>query len=384
MISLAQLLVPVTEDQATETLLQYLAGQGYQATSWQDGSIQKTLVKGFGKLYSVISGVVSDLAAAGYPRLAKGLYQDALGQYFYSLDRVPATATIGTMTLTLSSAAAPAAWSASDLVIADAPQAPANSFRILDPGALGPGASGTFSLVCETPGAAGNIPPNVPLYFWTPITGLSATNPALVGTSTWVTTPGTDEESPTRYADRMVGRWSRLSYSNTEGAYKAWALEALPSLTRVTVGNGANPGEVLITGATALGGLDPGQITTITDYINGVPDNIGRRPINDFPIVQSATAVSFPTLNLTVTCDSQFAATCGIRTINALLSLFGSLPIGGEKISPNPLGYVLQSRMYQTIMALQGARNVTGIPTDILLSPTDIYTPGIVVTVVST
>jgi hypothetical protein len=384
MISLSQLLVPVSEGQATETLLQYLAGQGYQATSWQDGSIQKTLVKGFGKLYSAISGVVSDLAAAGYPKLAQGLYQDALGQYWYNLDRVPATATIGTMTLTLSAAAAPAAWLASDLVVAAAPQAPANSYRILDPGSLGPGASGTFSFAAESPGAAGNIPPNATLYFWTPIAGLSATNPALTGTSTWVTTPGTDVESPERYGDRMIGRWSRLTYSNTEGAYRAWALEALPSLTRVTAGPGTNPGEVLVTGATALGGLDAGQITTITDYINGVPDNIGRRPINDILIVQSASSVSAPTISLIVTCDSQFAGTCASRVTAALISLFGSLPIGGEKISPNPLGYVFASRIYQTTMAEQGVRNVSGVPFDILLSPTDIYTPTIVITIVTT
>lgn len=384
MITLSQLLAPVTPDQATETLLQYLAGQGYQASSWQDGSIQKTLVRGFGLLYSSLSGVVSDLAAAGYPKLAKGLYQDALGQYWYNLTRVPASPTIGTMTLTLSAAAAPAAWSASDLVVADAPQAPANSFRILDPGSLGPGASGTFSFAGETPGAAANIPPGATLYFWTPITGLSATNPALIGTSTWVTTPGTDEESPERFADRMIGRWSRLTYGNTEGAYRAWALEALPSLTRVTVATGMTPGEVFITGATSTGGIDPGQISTITDYVNGVTDNVGRRPINDQVIVQSASSVTTPALSLVVTCDSTLALSAAGRVTVALISLFGSLPIGGEKISPNPLGYVFASRMYQTIMTQEGVRNVSGIPGDILLSPTDIYTPSIVITIVST
>lgn len=384
MITLGQLLTPVSQDQATESLLQYLAGQGYQATSWQDGSIQKTLVKGFAFLYSALSQVVSDLAAAGYPKLAHGLYQDALGQFFYNLDRVPATATIGTITLTLSAAAAPASWAASDLVVADAQQAPANSFRILDPGSLAPGGSGTFSFAAESPGAAGNITPNTTLFFWTPITGLKATNPVLLGSNTWVTTPGTDEESDDRYADRMIGRWSRLTYGNTEGAYRAWALEALPALTRVTAGAAGNPGDVLIVGATALGGLDAGKIATITNYISGVTDNIGRRPINDVLFVQSATTVTTPALNLTVTCDSQFANTAVTRCVSALLSLFGSLPLGGEKISPNPLGYVFASRIYQTIMSLQGVRNVTGVPFDILLSPTSIYTPSIVITVVPT
>lgn len=384
MITLSQLLVPVSQEEATNTLLAYLAGQGYQATSWQDGSIQKTLCKGFGYLYSAISGVVSDLAAAGYPKLAKGLYQDALGQYFYALPRVPAQATIGTMTLTLSAAAAPASWAASDLVVADAPQAPANSFRITDPGSLAPGGSGTFGFVGETPGAAANIPPNTKLYFWTPITGLSATNPPLVGSTTWITTPGADVESPDRYADRMTGRFARLTYGNTEGAYRAWALEALPALTRVFVTEGPAEGSVVIVGATALGPLTGPQCTTIRDYIYGVPDNVGRRPINDSVTVVPATTVTAPDLVLTVTCDSPFAATCQARVISALIALLGSLPLGGEKISPSTIGYVFTSRIYQTVMAQQGVRNVTGIPADIALSNTDIYSPTIVVTVVST
>lgn len=384
MITLGQLIVPLSQDEAYDTLVAYLAGQGYQATSWQTGSIQKGLLKGFAWLYSAASNVISDLAGAGYPSLAKGLYQDALGEFFYDLPRVQATAVQGTMTLKLSAAASPAAWGTSELVVADAPTAPANSFRIVSAGSLAPGALAQFAFVGETPGAAANIPPNVPLYFWTPITGLSATNPPLLGSSTWITAEGQDQESSDRFATRMTGRWSRLSYGNTEGAYKAWAFEALPALTRCTVFEGPNDGEVVVVGATATGGLTDPQIATIADYINGVTDGKGRRPINDVLIVQSSTEVSAPSLGLTIYVDSQYATGVAGKVNTALVNLFGSLPLGGERISPSTIGYVYKSTVYSAIMAIQGIRNVTGIPDDIVLSPTDIYVPAIGVVVVVT
>jgi hypothetical protein len=301
----------------------------------------------------------------------------------FDLARVSAVATQGTLTLTLSAAAAPAAWGDGELVFADATQDPANTFRNVGADSINPGQTIEIAAVAEAPGEAGNIPSGTPLFLWTPVTGLTAANPAPVGQSTWITTQGQDQESNLRYAERMVLRWARLS-GGTAGAYRGWALEALPALTRVIAISGTAEGTVRVIGATAVGGLTGAQITAIDDFLRGVTDGDSKRLINDVLTVESAAVRTTPALALTITADSQVATTVAADVEVALVALFGSLPIGGERISPDPQGYVRSARMYGAIMAVSGVRNVTGIPADVLLDALDVYAPSIAITVVPT
>lgn len=383
MITIGQLFTPTTSEQTLETMLEFLEGLGFQATSWQEGSVQRSFLHGVADLYAGLTTVVSDIARAPFPKHARGDYQDLLGEHVFDLKRVAAVATEGTFTLTLSAAAAPASWADGELVFADAEQDPANTYRNVGAGSLNPGQTDTFDVVAEAPGEAANIPNGTTLYLWTPITGLSAANPAPSGQSTWITTQGQDQESQERYAERMTLRWARLS-AGTEGAYRGYALEALPALTRVIATQGAAEGSVRVIGATAVGGLTAGQISDIDDYLRGVTDGVSKRALNDVLTVESATVKTTPALTLEITADSQVASTVAADAEAALVALFGSLPIGGEKISPDPAGYVRESRMYGAIMALDGVRNVTGIPADILMGALEIYSPAITVAVVET
>ncbi len=383
MLSYKQLTTPVTEEKALETILDNLSSVGFSATSWQSGSIQYTFWRFIAKLYAGFTNYASDVTKSGFAKQASGDYQDALGVYSFDLPRVAALTTQGTVRVSLAADATAASWGEGELQFADAPSAPANSFRITEAGSLLPGEFVDIDAECETAGAAGNIAPNTTLYFWTPIEGLTVTNPAISGSSTWVTRNGQEEEKQARYAERMVGRWSRLSYGNIEGAYKAWALEALPELTRVTVREGPNDGEVIVTGATETGTITEEQIQIIADYINGVTDGVGRRPINDILIVQSATALSTPAVEITVVCESAYASDADDRVSLALSDLFGSLPIGGEINPPDTTGKVYTSRMYQAVMGQTGIKNVTGLPSDVSLTIDQIYTPAITVTVIS-
>lgn len=382
MLTLGQLFVPVTAEEALTTVLEGLEALGFQATSWQEGSIQRTLAHGMADLYAGLTIVVADIARAAFPQFAKDDYQDLLGEHVFDLARVQANATAGTFTLTLSAAAAPAAWGDGELVFADAPADPANTFRNVGANSINPGQTIEISVVAETPGAAGNIPTSTPLHIWTPITGLTATNPAPAGQTTWITTLGEDLESPERYAERMVLRWARLS-GGTEGAYRGWALEALPALTRVIAIEGPTEGSVRVIGATAVGGLTAPQISTIDDFLRGVTDGESKRLINDVLSVESAVVKTTPALTPTLTVDSQ-ALGAAANAETALVELFGSIPIGGEKLAPDPLGYVFESRMYSAVMAVEGVRNVTGLPSDVLLNALEVYAPSITFTVVET
>lgn len=382
MITLGQLLEPTTEEQALDYALGQLASLGFQATSWQEGSIQYTIVRVLSRLYSDLTIAVSDKAAGNYARFARGKYQDELGEHTFDIERIGAVETEGEMVLTSSATAPIHTWVAGELVIADQPQEPANTWRVNDAGTLNPGEELTFDVTAEVAGTDANIAPNTPLYLWTPLVGVEVTNPPRDLSSTWITTQGQDAEESTRYADRMLGRWNRTSLG-TEEAYAAWALEAVPELTRVLVIEGDVSGEVRIIGATASGGLTGDQITAIEEYLLGVTDGRVRRLINDTLIVESATVVTTPALSLVVTCDSSQAFDCSSRSSQALLTMLAAIPIGGEIISPLTIGQIYSSRIYGAIMPLTGVRNVSGVPADFPLQPTDIYQPAITITVVS-
>jgi hypothetical protein len=385
-LSLKQLLTPVTPEQALASVLGTLGAFGFAATSWQSGSKQLTMVQTLSKVYSDLTYTVADITNSGFALLARGAYADQLGIYSYKLTRIAATQTIGTMVLTSSAGAPINNWVDGQILISDKPPGSlnANVFRVSGPGTLNPGTSTTITVKGDVPGSAANIPPGVTLYLWGGgLTGVTVTNPAIAGTSTWITTPGTDPESDERYGQRMVGRWSALTYGNTDGAYTYWALTALPALTRLTITR--DPlvqGSVNVIGATALGGLTAPQITTITNYIQGTVDNVGRRPINDILTVASATVDTTPALTITVACASQFATDAAARVKAALIAMFGAMPIGGKKLPASNIGYVLLADMYATVMAQTGILNVTGLPPDIALGVFDVYTPAITVNVV--
>jgi hypothetical protein len=385
-LSLKQLLTPVTPEQALASVLGTLGAFGFAATSWQSGSKQLTMVQTLAKIYSDLTYTVADITNSGFALLAKGAYADQLGIYSYNLTRIPATQTIGTMVLTSSAGAPINNWVDGQILISDKPPGSlnANVFRVSGPGTLNPGTSATITVKGDVPGSAANIAPGVTLYLWGGgLTGVTVTNPAISGTSTWITTPGTDPESDTRYGQRMVARWSALTYGNTDGAYTYWALTALPALTRVTITRDPNvQGSVNVIGATALGGLTAPQITTISDFINGIVDNVGRRPINDILNVYSATTDTTPSIVATVACASQFAPDAAARVTAALIAMFGTLPIGGKKLPASNIGYALLADMYATTMAQTGIINVTGLPADVPLGALDVYTPAITVNVI--
>lgn len=385
-LSLKQLLTPITPDQALTSVLGVLQSFGFQATSWQSGAIQRTMIQTFAKVYSDLTYTVADITKSGFAKLAQDAYQDLLGQYSYNLTRVAATAALGQMVFTSTAGAPINNWTDGSLIISDKPPGSqgANLFTVVGAGTLNPNTTQTVNIRATGPGSAANIAPGVTLYLWTPLTGVTVTNPAIVGTSTWVTTPGTDSESNDRYGSRMVGRFDALTYGNTDGAYKFWALQALPALTRVTIiRDPAVPASVTVVGATVTGGLSAGQITTIANYINGVTDGVGRRPINDILTVASAVAETLPALVLTLTVASQYQTTITADATAALIAMFGALPIGGKRLPTNTNGFVLVADMYTTLMSLPGMINVTGLPvTDIALTSLEIYTPAITINVV--
>ena len=363
-VSLASLLTPVTEEEALDLALATLSALGFNVTSWQDGSTQRTLVQLGATLYSSVTSTVAQIAAAGFNQLSSAGWLDVLSEDYYGNTRVAGVVTQGVMRLTASAAAPPVAITADVLQIADTATAlpTTHTYRNTSPAApvvLAPGGTLDIDVEAEVAGTGSNIANSVPLFLWTSLVGVTCTNPPVGATGTWITRAGTDQETDARLQTRNTSKWSTLSYAAVDGAYKNWALAADTSVTRVKVrsNNPYGPGSIDVVCATAIGGITPAQADAIRQYILGNnPDGstTGRRPLGDIVTVQTASAIAF-TVSGTVTVDADYTATTTATVIrNAILAVLNATDIGGTIIPPAATGVVVHSKIVAAVEALDG------------------------------
>ena len=99
-LTISQLTKVVTRDEALTSLLTMLQGFGFNTTSWQTGSIQRSLVEIGAEIWSQASGTVATITNNGFNQLAtkEGLTQ--FSDSVYDNQREEATPTQGTMRLT--------------------------------------------------------------------------------------------------------------------------------------------------------------------------------------------------------------------------------------------------------------------------------------------
>lgn len=381
-VALSDLLVEPTEESVLAFALENLDALGFGATSWQPGSWGLTILRFVARMTADVGKAIPVTARSGFIRLAEGDWKTLVAKEVYGVDRELATVTVGKFVLTSTAGAPSHTINVGDLQIATAASGDAITYRNTSGGTLNPGSTLTIDVVAEVAGADANIASGTTLYLWTPLVGVTATNPAIAPTTTWITTPGTDEESDDRLQVRALGQWDTLGYGVGESGYNVWALEADSSVTRVLVRLGSAEGEVEVICATAVGGISGAQVTAISDYIHG-SDGIGRRPINDVVTVMSATE---DVLNVpwTVTVDADFVDVTTSAVVQAALDAYAAaLPIGGLIIPPATTGIAVAAEAVAVVMGLPGVLNVSGVGGDYsYLSPVHVLVPTYTVTMV--
>ena len=71
-MNLSQLRTTVTKDEALTFLLTELASLGFGATSWQSGSVQRTLVEMFASVYSNLTLSVDAISRIAFNDTSEG------------------------------------------------------------------------------------------------------------------------------------------------------------------------------------------------------------------------------------------------------------------------------------------------------------------------
>lgn len=339
-LSLQQLLTPSSEDESLTAILAMLDELGFTATSWESGSIQRTLIQLLARLHSSASNTRLALTKGRYNDLAESDWLSLKSTSDFDNTRTAAVATRVKMTLSDPNSVGPITIVISQLVAKD--QA-GKTYRNIDAGTLTLGGTLTLQFDAET---AGRSNPTT-LELATPLAGITA----FIAVVDPIVRAGADAESDDRLRTRNRAKWSTLAYAAPADAYIAWALAASASVTRAWVDdlNPRGPGTLDLYCAGPSGAVPGPVLTTVLDYIEGNIDGIYRRPLGSDLQVFSASSQSvsitgtlyvLPAYSLTATRDTVY---------DALTELLETLPVGGT---------VLLAELYETIMSITGVRNV--------------------------
>ncbi|MDO9016684.1 MAG: baseplate J/gp47 family protein [Deltaproteobacteria bacterium] len=353
--SVYEILVAKTEDELIDEQLADMAAADppLPVTAWQPGDVALTLVETDAGALADVHQTVGQLGAAAFlstaAALADGRWLTLRAKSTFNLDRILATFTTGTGTLTNAAGAGPHTIAPGALVIATAAglrYRSTNTANVIVP----LGGSVAITLRAEGSGTAYNRTGGELSVLVTPANaGMSFA--AASGTA-WITASARDEESNAALVTRCRARWATLAVAGcgTREAYTFNILSATMDGTATgtscgvtRVGFLAPPGDgtvpIVIAGATGL--LTDGQRDAVRAYINT------RRGITDAPGINHATPVSVNPVG-TVTFKAGLNTAGNQLLVETAISAYiNALPMGDDLSS----GFVDQAQVFAAILA---------------------------------
>ncbi len=304
-LSYDELTTPPTEDEQLTTLLELATLAGFPATSWQSGSVPRTLLQVQATVLAELAVLIRDIGRGGLLDDAEGDWLDLLVESLFDESRIQAVRTRGNALLACAATAGPYTIAIGQLVATD----PAGKeFRNITGGTVSSGGSLALEFEATEPGAAYNLAPNTLTILLTPIAGVTIDNPVVPPATTWITQAGADEESDDQLRERCRAKWATQGTGATTDSYVFWAREASSQVRRVHVlehsdQGTATDGHVTLYLASEVGTVDAQAVTDVSAYI------AERRPLCTTVHVVAATQVIVPiTCTITVRAEDKAAA----------------------------------------------------------------------------
>lgn len=318
-IALNDLLTPQTTDQVKVPIVNMLAAAGFPTSSWQAGSVPRTLVEGEASPYADLTALIASIAGGGFTQYATGGWMDLLAQNTFNLTRLPGMYTQGTFQLADTTGAGPFTLQAGAVYIVAA-----GGLRYLNTAQIvitqGGTATGTFQ--AELVGIAYNLPFSTSFSLQTSLPGVTVVPYDPLGLSVWITQQGANIESDQQLAARCIARWGTLGGGATQAAYQNWALTSTAEITKVAIqANVPGNGQVSIYVAGASGAVSVGGVASAQTFISP------RAPLCVQPLVTSAAVLSVQVTG-SVLVKAANLITAQSRAIQNLTAFFAALPIG--------------------------------------------------------
>lgn len=331
MTTLAELLRSKTAAEWRASLLSLLAGSGFPVTSWFSGGVARTLIELYSAALADVQAAVTAIALAGLLEDVQGAWLTIVARNFYDTRRIPAGFTEGVVSLSAAAGVGPYNIDAGAFIVGvqGAGDTDARRYIATESVTLNPGATNVkVAVKAESPGTRYNVSVGAITYLFTPLPGVTVSNPA--EGETWITRPGLDEESDARLRQRCVDKWATLSTSWTDPAVRYWTLSstmldgAPTGVTRMGIVYGPGDGTYTVVVASDAGGVTGDIVAAVQLYLNA------RKPITDVPTVVSATEVAVAVQGTVRVRVGQNTASNRAKVIAAIAALQASLGIGDD------------------------------------------------------
>lgn len=328
MISIAQLMAPVTSAQVRAKFVSMLQQLGVPADQWRTGGVASSILTIVSQTYASFTTILSDAVASGFLGTASGDWLTLVAFYGYNVIRSPATFATGALTLT-NSAGGSFSFAAGEVTVQDATTKA--TYSNVDPFTLGPGSLSsptiaTVTFQALTAGSASNANPGDISVLVTSMTGVAVTNP-----DSFV---GSDVQSDASLKAACQAKLGSLSLSGPSGAYSY----AVSVATNVTTGLPVNVNRTNITLNTTTGTVDvtvasPSGAVTAND-LTGITNSIAAvaRPNAVTVSLASATPVTYSPALITIWAQALpgvVASDLQTAAASAITAYINVYPIGG-------------------------------------------------------
>lgn len=348
-LTLAQLRATVTLEDVTDDVLTTLDALGFAATSWQEGSVARTIVTACAYTTYALRQFVSAVSYQVYNDDAEADMLEALSESHYDNTRTVDTETAGTVVLTGAAVGPPHTISAGEIVVSDGTY----TFRNATGGTVP--ASGTLSITveAETAGTDSNVANGTITTMVTPLAGVTCNNPD-PGSGTWITTLGVDGETDAALRLRNSAKWSSLSTVEAISDRYEYIARTVVSNCRVKVddSNPSGPGTLTVYLAASDGAASGAQVTLVDNAIDAA----------HFGGTHTTTAATSDTLTITATVyydPSYTSSVVQAATEAAITAYVNAAPIGGYDFSPGPSQIIDRDGLLDVMRGVAGVKKIT-------------------------
>lgn len=368
MISIEELLEPVTTDQQLEKFLTTLEAVGVHAKAWRKAGSLRTILRIVAATYAGFSQAILGFTRAGFLETAEKGWLTLLAFNSYGVTRIPATFATGPVTLVNAGGGNYPVQADELRLISEANGG--KGYTNTTAFTLAPGATITIDVLAIEVGSASSAPPGTITKLETVLPGVTATNALAV--------VGADEETDTDLRQRCKDKLATISGKGPRGAYGFAVRSAVRDdgspvdVNRLRVSPGSSTGVVTVYVASPAGapiGSDlPFIETAIETYAR--PDAVTAilLPAVPVPYARSLTVWARRIDGLT-------AADLGTLVSRALIDLIATYPIGGIAKPPSTQGYLYADRIAGTVQSAHAAIfDVDGAGADIALAPNEVAT----------
>jgi len=349
-LTLEQVRTTITRAEALSSLITVLQSLGFNATSWQTGSLQLTLLTGCAEVWAQMSHHADALSRFHFNEDSTGSALTAFSYSHYDNTRTAATFTEGDVILTSAAGSPVHNVLIGQLTVADDTRG--YTFRNTTAGVVPSGGTLALSFKAEVAGADTTQTGDTDITtLQTPLAGVTVENTG----PDWKTVDGVDAESDATLRLRNETKWSALSYATSAGAYVQFALASDSTIVRTMVYDTlASTGVVSVFVADNTGGVAGATVTVVQDYIDL------KKPLTADVTVISATEVPQAfTAELFIT-TSKNNATKQAEITTALSTFINGLPIGGKvPLAGAPQGYMFFSELNEALSSIDGVEAIT-------------------------